>query len=69
MPCNGCQPVVQIDQQKNETIKKAQELANRSGEWYAIYKEEGKYKTIRADKSIGLPVEQFISSKLQNSNV
>lgn len=70
MSCEGCNSKIKKDNEARETIQeKAQELANQTGEWFAIYKDEFGFHTIRADLSTGYPIIGHVSPNVQDAVV
>jgi len=69
MPCEGCiQKILAAHEQENNTYKEALALANKTGEWVAIYKDEfGNVCYRLASQAAGLPVTRHVTPELQNT--
>lgn len=65
----NCLEIAKENEKQIKIQQEAQQLANETGEWFAIYKEDGQFKYIRADQAAGLPVIGYASPKLRNPNV
>lgn len=61
-----CQELARQNERKQNFREKTQELANSTGEWFAIYEEQGELKAIKAEDAvrIGIPVLSYVTPKL-----
>lgn len=67
MACEGCKQKLLVEQ--NDSVnEEAKTLANNTGQWVAIYKDEfGGTQFILADQAGQYPVIRYISPELHNN--
>jgi hypothetical protein len=71
MPCADC---IQQAQQKNEAentiLKKAIEMANRSGDWVGIYTDEFGYdQTVIGAEAGKYPIRRWVTPNMQQPSL
>lgn len=71
MSCEGCNSEIKKrNEEREQAQERAQDLANSTGEWFAIYiDEQGIHRTIRADLAAGYPITGYISPKVQRTSL